>query len=70
MLRVEGDERDDDEHVEADEKAGELLLVANVIVGVDFGVVGPPDDEEHAHFDHGEKEEFVERNEVKRGEKA
>ena len=32
MLRVEGDERDDDEHVEADEKAGELLSEGSVDV--------------------------------------
>lgn len=70
MLGIDRDEGNDDEHVEADKEAGQLLLVLQIVVCVDFGVVGSPNDEEHPHFDHRKEEKFVERNEIKRGEEA
>ena len=60
MLGVDRDEGNDDENVETDKEAGQLFLVLQVVVCVDFGVIGSPYDEEHAHFDHRKEEKFVE----------
>ena len=47
-----------------------MFLVLQVVVCVDFRVIGSPYDEEHAHFDHRKEEKFVERNEIERGKEA